>query len=471
MKKLVSVSSIIWGFLFALLFSSTNLLALSEKPAEKITLFKELKIKQPTIEVMPEARRGEQPRYEFALSSNSRFFAVLKSETPSDGNYRKNKITVLDTETGRVAAQSESFTAELNLGKLSFSPDNTLLLLDDVVITPSVTWRFTETDEVDLACNTYMSSSIEAVDASGQTYIVDTVDGYYQLCKPGQENALLQIHLDKPLQAWWGEHTKILHNNKLLVIYNLRPEGEPAHQGKVRLISNTQVTIDPKWLDPWNLDYESKAEHFFTRHDPESKHLMLIESFPDQVAVNLWDYSKKQWLDKQFFQGLQADTAYTAGSYLLLQHESELALLSHQDGKLQLLWRKRFPDVEIPEDERRVVFSHDRQMIVFESGREIIRVNTTTGEHKRYPRFVQSDEDKRLKLSPTFNYRVSHYFDPLNLTKCVEREQNSSVYSVDGKEKLQALKGSVFAMSPDGQVLATCQGETLRLYRAETAAQ
>ncbi|PID49997.1 MAG: hypothetical protein CR991_03870 [Proteobacteria bacterium] len=181
--------------------------------------------------------------------------------------------------------------------------------------------------------------------------------------------------------------------------------------------------------------------------------------------INLWDYGKKQWLDKQFFKGVQVSVVYAAGPCVLLQHESDFALITHEDDKLQLLWQQHFPALNVPKHEYRVSFSYDRQAIVFELTDKIIRVDTQTGEQTYFPRAVKSVEGELAALSPAFNYRVSHYFDPLRLTECLEYDQNSSLYSVDGKEKLQTLVGTVFAISPDGKVLATCKGKELRLYR------
>lgn len=392
-------------------------------------------------------------------------------------------IRIWDTKTGQLkyktAIDNYQDAAEGGSGflDLKFSPDNDMLIITGMVGSPLITWEFNKNAKVQNSCASYMG--VETVDISpdNKTYVAYTVDNELSLCQPNKTGERLNYKTWMP-EEWWGTNTQVLYKNKLLTIYNYRTEATPIHQAQAK---PNPAILD--WLDVWDLNFTSKAEHLMTHTDTQSQSFFLIESFSDKTVINQWNYANKQFAQQSIFNNIKTTKFYASDKYLLLRSENKFSLISRNEKRLELVWSKDFSVIyqdleQISQDENLVLsdadkkkidpysiqFSSDNRTIIlfnsnyssFKKGKiltPVILVDTRTGDFKPYP---PSEIKDSILIDPQ-----GRYFLKNQTAECTE--EKTKIYSLLNDQDITDVKGEVMAVSPNGNLLATCHHNKLSL--------
>lgn len=401
------------------------------------------------------------------FSHDSQLFALFQLYENDLGTIR-----VWDTKTGQLKYKAviDNYQDAAGGGSgfldLKFSPDNKMLIITGMVGSPLLTWEFNKNTKTQNSCPSYMG--VEAVDISpdNKIFLAYTVDNELSLCQPNKTQELLNYKTWMP-EEWWGANTQVLYKNKLLTIYNYRTETTPIHKAQTK---PNQATLD--WLDVWDLNFTSKAEHLITHIDTQNKDFFLVESFSDKTVINQWDYATKQLTQRVPFNDLQAHSIYASDQYLLLRAGYQFSLIHRNKGNLTLIWNKDlsviYQDFNQPNEENidpyEIKFSRDNQSIIFYNQTHqslkatqpvspVVLVDTKTGGIKVYPPVATKD---RILVDTQTRYFLKDQY-PL----CIE--EKTTLYNLSNHQHNLEIQGEVLAMSSDGNILATCLKNTLSL--------
>lgn len=396
------------------------------------------------------------------FSHDSRLFALLQI-------YDENLvgIRVWDTQSGELKHRTViPFFADAAGGSylnLDFSPDNRMLIITGMVGHPHITWEFTKTDKASQACRGYMSSWVEEISQDSQTYTALTADSEFSLCQPGIKGELLN-YKDWLPQTWWGDSLRVLHNNKVLVIHNIRTESIAPHQIKEQ---PDQAMME--YIDLWDLNYASKAELLIKQIDSKTRRLFLFESFKEHLVINQWDYSSRKQLTKQIFKNIKANKLYFSDQYLLLRADNQFALFERNDEQLSLLWNKNLGEIyqglgdgkgpysiHFSADDRQIIFTNTQTYMPADKMiSPVVLVATDDGNIKKYP---ANKNEWSLRVEANAEFFLENRTD-----WCAEK--NTTIYSLKHMQKAGKVEGGVMAMSPDGRVIAICRDRMMSLWR------
>lgn len=412
------------------------------------------------------------PKRAFSFSHNSQLFALLQLYDEELASIR-----VWDTRTGELKYRtiiSDFFDASGG-GYLSldFSNDDQALIVTGMIAAPYFTWAFTKNKNARKSCMGHMNGSAQEINEPYYTAL--TADSEYSLCQFGIEGELVNYKSWMP-EEWWGRNIQILHNGKILTIYNYRLASEVKHQPKEKPTAGIM-----EWFDLWNLNYISTANRLISQLDRGKNEFFLIGVFDNKVIINQWDYANKKQLSQTEFDGIKAEKVYLADHYLLLRNKNMFSLVRRTDTGLKLMWSKNlsaiyeglaqvFPPGSLYRDDHEhfdpysITFSADEKHIIFRntayqsSGKErlfspVVLVDVASGATPKYPPIML---DSSVIVDPQARYFFKDEYG------C--DTEKTKLYSLAEYSDIVEVKGEVMAISPDGDVLATCHKSELSFF-------
>lgn len=355
---------------------------------------------------------------------------------------------------------------------LEFSPNDQTIFISGIVGYPLITWNFKKMVEVETSCQGYMGGGIQEISNDNRYYTAKTHDSEFSLCQPGIEGELAN-YKDWMPEEWWGKNTQTLHNGKILTIYNYRLASEAQHQPKEKPPARIM-----EWVDLWDLNYISTANRLISQLDHKNNEFFLIDVFDDKVIINQWGYANKKQLGQTAFDGMQVEKVYLADHYLLLRNKNMFSLVRRTDTGLELMWSKNlsaiyeglaqiFPPGSLYRDDHEhfdpysITFSSDEKHIIFRntayqsSGEDklfspVVLVDVASGVIKKYPPIP-------LNLSVIVDPQARYFFkDEYGCDT-----EKTKLYSLTEYGDIVEVEGEVMAISPDGNVLATCHKNEL----------
>lgn len=421
---------------------------------------------------LPESDPGKTGSYYnrgYTFSHDSRLFALFQSgKEVSDSQYTESTLRIWDTQTGQLKYQTILPQYEdshlIRATPIAFSLDNKVLFRSGGRRADMFIWPFTQSDEVKLICslgNLNDIQSVTGISNDKQQFLVSGVE-YESVCRlSGSQLDYQKINT----QRLWGAHTKVLHNDRLLVIHNIRSTKTPE--------TDTGYSLDKEVLnhiDFWDINFSSEA-NFLLQETDHKGHFFIIEVLDNQLTINQWDYTTRKWLGKQSFKNIQAHprdkeslNTYFSDNYLLLQANNQITLFQRDGGEFSFAWHKNIPaptEVKAP----LISFSSDEQYIVlgdlsFDNSDTVALISARTGQ------VLNHYDGKRSKGSTIVTEPLVNSFPNQPLDANCPETAKSRLYSLVSN-KSQEINGHALAMSPDGKVLAVCKGRELFLLKVE----
>lgn len=425
--------------------------------------------KNPRIYLPDDEIIGFSRAYRF--SHDNQFFALLQLYENDlatirvwDVKNKELKYKTVITDFSDAAGGSYIF--------LEFSPNDQLIFISGIVADPLITWNFKEADKVDLSCQSYMGGSVQEISNDDQYYTVKTSDNEFSLCQPGVKGELVN-YKDWMPEEWWGNNIQTLHGGKILTIYNY-------HLGFEKFNTSPKKPPDEvlKWIDLWDMKFNSTANRLISHLDQKNHNFFLIESFKDKVVINQWDYSNRRLVSKNEINGVQVEKLYVSDNYLLLRKDKQFSLIERTNSGLKFLWGKNLSNVYDgsnkvfpPGSEHQrngedfepysIKFSLDKKYIIFYNSEYRLRddsklfspvalVDIGTGAIHNYPSI-------ELNSSVTVDSKGRYFFK--NYYGC--KKEKTRLYSLTNYSDIREIGGEVMGMSPDGDILAICHENEL----------
>ncbi|MGB1258111.1 MAG: hypothetical protein ACPG51_19715 [Thiolinea sp.] len=453
--------------LLSKILTAAAVIAISTDPnsivtADVLPKFETIRITQLPEEDVPGFNRA------FQFNGNSDLFALFQLYEENLGTIR-----IWDVDTGKLKSKTiitdYNDAADGGSGYLNlvFSPNQKKLIISGMVGYPMISWSFEEKDKVKRSCEGYMGGWVLELGDFDDLYTAQTVDNEFSLCKFGLEGEFLN-YKDWMPEEWWGRNTQTLHNGKILTLYNYHLASDPPPQPKKKPPAEIM-----EWVDLWDINFFSAANHLISQLDRKSNVFFLVGVFDKKVTINQWDYASKKMVGQTEFSDIQVDKVYLADNYLLLRNDSQFSLIRRTGEGLQLMWSKNLADIYegfeqvFPPgtlyrddyayfDPYSITFSADEKHIIFwntqyRSSDEnklfspVILVDVANGAIKKYPPIALNSA---VRVDPQARYFFKDHFG------C--DTEKTQLYSLTDYSDSVAIEGEVMAMSPDGNVLATC---------------
>lgn len=412
------------------------------------------------------------PKRAFSFSHNGQLFALFQLYDEELASIR-----IWDVRTGELKYRTiiSDFSDASGGGylNLDFSNDNQTLIVTGMIAAPYFTWNFTKSKNAKKSCKGYMNGSAQEINAPYFTAL--TADSEYSLCQFGIEGELVNYKSWMP-EEWWGKNTQTLRNGKILTIYNYRLASEVKHQSKEKPTAGIMG-----WLDLWDLNYISTANRLISQIDREKNEFFLIGVFDNKVIINQWDYANKKQLSQTEFDDMKVEKFYLADHYFLLRNKNMFSLVRRTDTGLKLMWSKNlstiyeglaqvFPPGSLYRDDHEhfdpysITFSVDEKHIIFRntayqsSGKErlfspVVLVDVASGATQKYPPIML---DSSVIVDPQARYFFKDDYG------C--DTEKTKLYSLTEYSDIVEVEGEVMAISPDGDVLATCHKNELSFF-------
>ncbi len=414
------------------------------------------------------SKTGSHYNRGYTFSHDSRLFVLLQSgREVADSQFVGSTLRIWDTQTGELKYQTiiprHQDSYPLRPIPLAFSPDNKLVFRSGGRQADMFIWPFTQSDKVELICllgNLNDNQRVTGISKDRQHFLVSGVE-YESVC---QFNGNKLNYQKINTQRLWGINTKILHNNRLLVIHNIRSTKSPiTDEGH----SLEKEALD--YIDFWDINFSSDANHLLKVADQKNERFFIIEVFEKQITINQWDYADRKFISKQSFKNIQIKAkhkeqlnTYLSDSYLLIQSEQNLTLFQRDGDRLSQRWHENIPTpTEV--DPWFIKFSLDERYIVlgdlsFANSERVTLISTQTGQILSYYDGKRS-EGSIIITEPLVNSFPNQPLDG----KCPDTAK-SLLHSLVS-DISQEVDGHVLAMSPDGKVLAVCKSNELSLLR------
>lgn len=412
------------------------------------------------------------PERTFNFSHNNQLFALFQLYDEELASIR-----IWDVRTGELKYRTiiSDFDDASGGGyvSLDFSNDDKALIVTGMIAGPYFTWEFTRDEDALKSCKGHMNGSAQEINTPYFTAL--TADSEYSLCQFGVEGELVNYKSWMP-EDWWGRNTQTLHNRKILTIYNYRLASEAQHHPKEK-----PAAAIMEWVDLWDLNYISTANRLISQLDHKNNKFFLIGVFDNKVTINQWDYANKKQLGQTAFDGMQVEKVYLAEHYLLLRNKNMFSLVRRTDTGLKLMWSKNlsaiyeglaqiFPPGSLYRDDHEyfdpysITFSSDEKHIIFRntayqsSGKDklfspVVLVDVASGTTQKYPPIM-------LNSSVIVDPQTRYFFkDDYGCDT-----EKTKLYSLTEYSDIVEVEGEVMAISPDGDVLATCHKNELSFF-------
>ena len=288
-----------------------------------------------------------------------------------------------------------------------------------------------------------------------------------------------EVNLYPVSHSTWFENTasRLLFNNKMLVIYNVRTVNVPEPRLDKEL--KKFKSENRKFIDFWNLNYISEADTLLKAFDTKKQLFILFEVFDNKLEINQWNYANKQWLGKQAFPSLSINplsepqsALYFSDNYLLIRAKNEqLTLFKRENQQFIELWTKTIPNLIAVS---KIYFSQDERFIVLD---DFTLLDMQTGKlTSHYPANLATDIKKyTVLIEPALkevaerfnmpflqgNHFISNYDADLRCANSATFK--TQLYSLTANKIIKEIDGLVLDISPDGKTLAACKGSELFL--------
>jgi WD40 repeat protein len=419
----------------------------------------------------------------YAFSHDGRLFASFfsgKADLKDFDRHTSGNIKVWNTQTGQLVYQTvvPNYFNTYHGGRyeIAFSPDDKLLLTRSGEKADFIIWHYAEDKSIKKACQLGSQGEPENVLQFNEINTVFLTKGvnFTKLCNTQNEINLYPISHNTWLE---NTSTKVLYNNKMLVIYNVRTADIPEPE-----IQQVLKGLNPEnkhFVDFWNLNYVSNANYLLKAIDSEQQIFILFEIFNDKLEINQWSYTSRQWLGKQIFKNLAIkpledyeSSLYLSNNYLLLRSQNNhLALFKRINSQFTLLWQKNIPNLSkfnkiyFSQDEKFVALD-DFTLLAMQTGQMVSQHHIENSiANENFTILVEPNlkniEEKFNSAFPQWKHYVSNYSS--NLSCAANLNSKTNLYSLLANKVIKQIDGLVLDISPDGKTLAVCQGSELFL--------
>ncbi len=417
-------------------------------------------------------------KWGYTFSHNNQLLAVYQlGEEVAPGYFEGSTIKIWDAKNGELKYSTQlprhQDASEHRSAPIVFSSDDQMIIRADGKESDMFIWPFTQTQSVQLLCslgNFNDNQQLKAISDNQQLFLVTGVE-YESLCIQGHEKVSLQ---KLATQDRLGANSKVLYENKLLIIHNIRKQAKTPFN-----LRNPLSKAQLRFIDLWNLDYYSKANHWAQLVDENKQLFILLEFFKGQVRINQWNYASRQWLSEQLFDDIPTALldyqwlyAYLTEHYLLICSKDQLIAFNRQDDNFFFLWSKQVPGIKYLS---KVQFSLDEQLIIvgdlsLQHSDQLFVINAETGELVYHYKDKLDDQTRMTKerfyvLSPLMKNNPKQYLDFYTIdqhTSC-PLGVKTTLYDLTIGKLVQSVDGAVLAMSPNGNSLLVCKENSLWL--------
>jgi WD40 repeat protein len=398
----------------------------------------------------------------YTFSQDGRLFASFFAGKRRDDDHTNSNIRIWDTQTGKLKYQTKiphyynSYRGDRY--DIKFSPDNKMLYLASATESQVFIWQFTQRNTIEVICTQGDRAEFYNVIqvAPNNKRLLLQGFSYTQLCT---KETLVNGKTRYSSGFFHNEKaTAVLHENKLLVIYNKKTFSETTialNAGELKEL------VKRKLVDISNITPESDAAPVTDIIDPANQLLIVVEVLDDDLLLHQWNYAKRKWLGTQTFTGLakpDMEVKLYKNYLLIYSPKKDLAILQKNGLQFSLLWQKQYNslknliDLDFSLDGKYIISDFD--MIETETGRFLphspVQKTPNKSDYTAYIEPIIKDEffinygRKDLKCQANINLK-------------------SDVYSLLNQQVVKEVDGLILDISPDGKMLVACKGSELFL--------
>ena len=403
----------------------------------------------------------------YAFSHDGRLFASFFAGKRNADNHTNGSIQIWETKTGKLKYQT-AIPTYYNTYRgdrydIKFSPDNKMLYLASTPEAQVFIWQFTKRSKIEVLC--YQSDRAEFSD------VIQVAPNNKQLLMQGLSDTQLctkeTLTNDKSHYAFGyyaSDATSVLHNNKLLVIYNKKRMNNDA------IAKNKQELKDlskRKIVDFWEVNGESNALPIMDKVDIERELFIIVEELEGTLQIKQWNYAKRQWLGKQTFTGFDNVQVKLYQNYLIVYSKDKIVAVFKRNGwQFSLLWKKAssslpdFASMSLSLDENYIIA--DLNLIDIQTGQFKSRNNQR--KNKQNAKALKPpDEFYTIYVEPSLTKDDYARYAPDKISCTANENTHTNIYSLMLNRVVKQIDGLVLDISPNGKTLAVCQGSELFL--------
>ena len=404
----------------------------------------------------------------YTFSQDGRLFASFFAGKRHYDDHTNGNIRIWDTQTGKLKYQTQiphyynSYRGDRY--DIQFSPDNKMLYLASATESQVFIWQFTKRNKIEVIC--MQGDRAEFYDviqvAPNNKRLLLQGFCYTQLCtKETIVNWQTRYSSGYASGFFHNEKTSaVLHNNKLLVIYNNKNPDEFT----IKFVDELKGLAKRKLVNVWQVSPVSNAAHLTNIIDRTNQLFIVVEVLDNDLLLHQWNYAKRQWLGTQTFTGLAKPNMEVKlhKNYLLIYSpKKDLAILKRNDLQFSLLWQKQYNSLK---DLIYLDFSLDGKYLV--SDFDMIEIET--GRFITYPLMRRKQKINKIDYTAYIEPMIKdNFFKSYYSEKDLKCQDNvnlkSDVYSLLNQKTIKEVDGLIVGISPDGKTLAACKGAELFL--------
>ena len=401
----------------------------------------------------------------YTFSQDGRLFASFFAGKRHYDDHTNGNIRIWDTKTGKLKYQTQiphyynSYRGDRY--DIQFSPDNKMLYLASATESQVFIWQFTKRNKIEVIC--MQGDRAEFYDviqvAPNNKRLLLQGFCYTQLCtKETLINGKTRYSSGYASGFFHNEKTSaVLHDNKLLVIYNNKNPDEFT----IKFVDELKGLAKRKLVNVWQVSPVSNAAHLTNIIDRTNQLFIVVEVLDNDLLLHQWNYAKRQWLGTQTFTGLAKPNMEVKlhKNYLLIHANNHfLAVLQRKGLGFSLLWQKQYKNYfntpELSLDEKYIIVGFD--LIETETGKP-----ASHSIKNREQQLIETDYTAYMEYIIK-NVDIVAY--PSQDLKCQANVNlKSDVYSLLNQQTIKEVDGLIVGMSPDGKTLAVCKGAELFL--------
>lgn len=425
----------------------------------------------------------------YVFSHDHHLFAFYQSgKELEEGIYEGSTLQIWDTQTGALK-YSTTLPRHQAGGShrrysvpIVFSPDNQTLVRASANPADIFVWPFTKTKQISILCPSLgdweEEAHLQGISQNQQLFFFTGIN-FDVICRQQGKALYYKKHDGYSQASWEVNNAKVLHNNRPLFIYNIRPASSPPLEAiRDPLDFNKK---DLSFTHLWNLDFVSKSEQLMQTIDQAQQRFILLELYKNKLVINQWNYANRREIGNQVFKNLQIKPLddskvdlYLSEYYLLIQADTKLTVFKRQGQQFSLLWSKnisllkRQAHLKMSLEGRYIVLANDDP---FQDASESTLMDTSTG---KIIRSYQNKDDPKIKnnqrtliIEPALTRFLNQSLDD-SMTdddQTCSEQAKTRLYSLVKNQIVQEIDGEVVAMSADNQMLVVCKGTELFLMR------